>query len=193
MEEELEVQSSSIAFAILTISIVISILTFFFVIKPTWKDSTEKQKVIDNRLANLAILKDKEDKLKELSPKEKEIEETAKKVAAALPEHKDKARLFVELEGLASNSGLFLNSVNEGAPETTTETSSIVPSGVSELSYALGLVGRYENFKNFVINSGQALRILSINKINIKPKEGTEDLNISVNLSTFYGSGSEGE
>lgn len=186
--EEIETKKSANIFIGLAITIVCVILVGIFVIRPLFRDNSLKEKIIEAKRTNLSILKDKESKLSELSSKKDEIEENTRKVLAALPEHQDKARLLVQFEGLASRSNIYLKGATEEATGTSSEEKvSNISSGISEISYNLRFTGTYNDFKNFLINAQKALRILRINKIELKPaSEGGNYLDISVNLSAFF-------
>lgn len=196
MASQINIKKSYYPYIILACSIIVALLAVFFVMKPVFEDMQKKDKVITNKRSNLNILKDNLEKLKELSSQDKEWKEKADLVLAAMPESSDKGRLFMELEGLASGSGLYIDSIREetsvGAGTTSTQSqdsggaSSVqLSGGASELKYTITLSGSYDAVKNFLTYSEKALRILSISKIDITSKEDGS-LNTQITLSAFY-------
>ena len=191
MEDKLNLKSSSYAILVVLVSLIAVILSGFLLIKPLLDDNNAQQKVIEQKRADLNVYKDKEDKLKELSDKKQEIKDDSKAVLAAIPDHEDKDRLFVQFEKLASSSGLYLDSLAEKeVPSSSSKGSSArnksqAPEGVSKLNYVLNLKGNYEGFKNFLANSEKALSILEITRVEIKQKEN-QNLDITLYLSAFY-------
>lgn len=190
VEERVEEKNLTKYYIFLVVAIFLSMLSFFLIMRPIYKDIKNKASIIDVKSWNLNVLKKKDEKLKELSSRSDEIKKSAEKVKAALPEGKDKARLFIEFEGLASSSGLTLISANE---QTSTVDSSSTSgdkqgsvSGVSEVEYKLELKGSPEGFLIFLINSQKALRILRLDKIEVSEKEGDSNLDINITLSAFY-------
>ena len=194
MASQLNIKKSYYPFIILVGSVIIVFLALVFLMKPVFEDIKSKDKIIASKRSASNTLKENLDKLKDLSSQEKEWKEKADLVLAALPENPDKGRLFMELESLASNSGLYVSSIREEDTSQNTGTLSVqsqasestpLPSGASELKYTLTLSGSYDSFKNFLTYSKKALRILRISNIDIKSKEDGS-LDIQVTLSAFY-------
>ena len=193
MASQLNIKKSYYPFIILVGSVIIVFLAVFFLMKPVFEDIKSKDKIIASKRSASNTLKENLDKLKEFSSQEKEWKEKADLVLAALPENPDKGRLFMELESLASNSGLYVSSIREdtsqntGTLSTQSQASESTPlsSGANELKYTLTLSGSYDSFKSFLTYSGKALRILRISKVDIKSKEDGS-LDIQVTLSAFY-------
>lgn len=194
MASQLNIKKSYYPFIILVGSVIVVFLALVFLMKPVFEDIKSKDKIIAGKRSASNTLKENLDKLKELSSQEKEWKEKADLVLASLPENPDKGRLFMELESLTSNSGLYVSSIREEDTSQNTGTlstqsqaseSTPLPSGANELKYTLTLSGSYDSFKNFLTYSKKALRILSISNIDIKSKEDGS-LDIQVTLSAFY-------
>jgi len=197
VEEELKKRKIFSPAVIIIGSVVIVVLAWFFVISPTLKDNEAKQKVIEVRRANLNILKDKLNKLKELSSQEDKIKEDTDKALAALPDNPDYARTLYQIERIGSQSGVFIKSISPSNLEsgsTTAEgttTTQVIP-GVKELEYTLEIRGSYENFKSFLTSFYKGIRVSKIKKIDFKSSTGSSDsLDITITFSTFYKGGGD--
>lgn len=198
MEERVEEKKSNILPVIIISTVLGIILVGFFVLMPIYKDNRLKKSVIDSKRKNLDILTAKEEKLKELSKDEEEIENDAKKVKSALPEHEDKARLFVQLEGFASVSSVVIESVSEEEVENIVQPEgALVIPDTNELIFVLEVRGQYANIKTFLMNMHKGLRIMKINKFEIKKTDDQSNLENSntvvatITFSTYY-KGEEG-
>lgn len=197
MEENVKKKGLSFSIIMLIGAIIIVILAGIFIAKPIYEDNSEKQEIIKIKKINSEILEDKEEKLENIALEygEESIKQDVEKVKSALPEYKDRSRLFNQFEGIAYSSGLWLKSASEGTSKkkkrNAKESSKTTIAGVSRVDYNLVVVGNSESILNFFTNTQKALRVLIINSIYYKGTEGN-DLEITVDLSAFYKSeGSE--
>ncbi len=193
MEEKINKLQTNFIPILIVLTLVVVFFVSFFVIKPLFKDNAEKKKEIELKKENLSILIEKEKRLKELSSKTQEIESDTQIVESALPNHQDKARLYVQFERIASASGVEIKSVaKEQLGDLSMQEGAVIIPGVNELTFTIEVNGHYENVKNFLINMHKGLRILKIEKFAFKKNEDDFDLanlntiQATISLKTYY-------
>jgi len=193
MVEESKIEKySSYAYIIFGLSLVITIAVLLFIIKPLWENNKIKQGVVKNKESKLSYLEDKLGKLEKLSSKENEINDINKKISAALPTFKDKSKLFMQFEGLKVDNGFFDASFGGGSDSANAENTI---TGVSEMSYSLETKSiTYDSLKNFLKNYKSALRLLRVDRLDIKlAEEGKEIIGSQMDVKTFYRSSDNGD
>ncbi len=118
-------------------------------------------------------------------------EEEMNKIKTAVPMNEDTPALLVQLEALASQNGLILNSVNFLTPENQKKNNAqAIPSAaVKTTRVDLSLSGSYGSFKNFIKAVENNLRIMDINFIGLGSQEtsvsaglGLTDFKVSMNV-----------
>jgi len=156
----------------------------------------------------LSEAKDSKQKLNELEAKLPSLQNEESRILEAVPASGDIPGLLVQMEALASQNGLILNSLNFVYPETgngvraalmETDTSggssavapagtsgASLPSSVSALSVSLDLNGNYSSLKNFLIAMENNLRLTDVNTVNFSQGAGDTigygKLNVGVNV-----------
>jgi len=193
MVEESKIEKySSYAYIIFGLSLVITIAVLLFIIKPLWENNKIKQGVVKNKESKLSYLEDKLGKLEKLSSKENELNDINKKISAALPTFKDKSKLFMQFEGLKVDNGFFNASFGGGSDSANAENTI---TGVSEMSYSLETKSiTYDSLKNFLKNYKSALRLLRVDRLDIKlAEEGKEIIGSQMDVKTFYRSSDNGD
>jgi len=111
-----------------------------------------------------------------------------KKISLILPEEKDTASLFMEVESLARKSGLLLNGVDiaqGGAISVPASGGTDSPAlNINKLNINLKIQGidKYDKLKLFLNNIEKEIRILDLNSLTYSP--GTDSYALS--LITYY-------
>lgn len=171
----------------ITGSVLISILLLVFVGRPLYigikanqaesKLKKETRNALEVKLENLKYLKEKEEDLK----KENE------KILAALPEHKDLPRLFMQLDSIAFSSGMEVKKAAEAAAlldGTQTQATTVQSGLISSVKYTLdGTSKSYVNIKEVVSKMGNALRMSMIEGITITDNNG--ELTTALDILTY--------
>lgn len=174
---EVKVQNKYYFYPITVIAgaILICLTLALLFVKPLYKSVSSMNKDIKEKKVVLNALEDKLEKLKKLQSKEQELTEQKNKVLAALPEDKDVARLFVQLEDMVSDTGALVESATESNPLSASQNGTAVNSnisGVNNHNYILKFkTPTYESIKNSVQNAENALRLLNINSLSIDLRE----------------------
>ncbi len=187
VEKDKEVKKYNYAIMLSTAGAIFSILIIFFAIKPLYQknillssESKEKKIRYDNLItkkSNLAALKNKEAELRGM----------AEKVRSALPEAKEIGRLFIQLDSLVSESGGNIQSVSETNSEIVSAQTATASAfaGIDKYSYGMPLsFPSYFSFKNFLINSESALRILNIDSMDVSASDDGA-INATLIVNTF--------
>jgi len=146
-------------------------------------------------------------KLESLKNKYNTMTDEAERVSQSIPKGEDLPGLLVQLEQLASQAGLILNSVNFTVPEvkktkapaltTQSGTSSVSPAAVStkkneakKLSVEVSLSGTQDSLKYFLSSVEENLRIMDVMSFGLTSKGSLSELTMSqtfaVSLITYF-------
>lgn len=148
-----------------------------------WNNFSNTLSELKTKKETLSSLEKKLENLKKLKDKEAELKEKNAKVLAALPEDKDVARLFVQFESIANESGLNVKRAAEaGADSTAATQGASAPSGtVRPVSYTIvSDMQSYGSLKGALAKFEQALRILSLSTINISKTSDAGEVTFTV-------------
>lgn len=165
--------------AVIVTSIVVATLLGLFVGRPLWNGMQQKRAELKQKKVTLTALEVKLENLKQLASREEELKQKNAKVLAALPSDKDVSRLFVQLERVASENGLTVKRVNETVTGTTGGT-------INKLNYEVNAEGSsYLNFRSAVEKLNTALRLLSIDGIDINRTSEKSGITLKLKVLTF--------
>lgn len=180
--EEVKIEKKQYAYGFLVLSVVVAIFAGFFLIKPWLSDNKVQDAKIKNRKEALLNLEYKLLKLSELAKESEEIEQDAEKIKIAMPRDVDKARLIYQLDVLASNAEISLESIADDISLTEDEIESVETLAQKKL-ISLNIKGRYEGVRKFLSEVNKAIRIVKIEKIEIKPQENMQlDINFIASI-----------
>jgi len=158
----------------------------------------------DNLVAwqqKLAQAQESKKKLGELETKYQSIQDEQDRIMQALPPSEDIPGLLVQMEALASQNGLIIDSLSFVYPQSDTgarinvsetegsvaATGSSLPAGVKVLSVNLNLNGNYSSLKNFLKAAENNLRLTDVGKISYSQNDMYSDMGkLSIGLSVYY-------
>ncbi|PIP86708.1 hypothetical protein COV42_02600 [Candidatus Campbellbacteria bacterium CG11_big_fil_rev_8_21_14_0_20_44_21] len=171
-----------------TILIVLAVVVFFSFVNPTYEEVralSEESAQFDNALNRSKELQSVRDEL--LSRYNTFSNENLDRIEKLLPDNLDNVRLILDLDGIASKYGMLIKNVSIADKEE--ETSGVVlpqsPVGKMELSFAM--TGSYSEFKKFMSDLEQSLRIVDLKRLSFKPQEQNEDIiNFEVSVRTYW-------
>lgn len=192
-------------FSILVVILAVGLWGFVW---PQWQVfslNMEEVKSAENSLAETKVLKEKLTSLTALYQDNEKMEELGK-IFFALPQKNDIPSLLVNLESLASQSGLVIKSVGftedakktkssalDSAGETLTASLGSVDTAVKSLGVNLVLSGDYSSFVNFLRSAEMNLRLMDIESLSFQQDEGIfssepslEGSDFSVDLKVYY-------
>jgi len=135
-------------------------------------------------------------KIEELKGDYEENKESLEKVSYILPAEQDIPNLVVQLEALAFENGLVLESINLSSSEKTQtgragEVRESQQGATSQdyqtLTANLKLIGDYAGFKNFLKTVENNIRLMDIISLNFSAESGGLGLfRFDVSLKTYY-------
>lgn len=192
-------------FSILVVILAVGLWGFVW---PQWQVFSlkmEEVKSAENNLAETKVLKEKLASLTALYQNKEKTEEL-EKIFSALPQKNDIPSLLVNLESLASQSGLVIKSVgftedakktkssaSDSAGGTLTASLGSANMAVKSLGVSLVLSGDYSGFVNFLRSAEMNLRLMDIESLSFQQDKGIfssepsiEGSDFSVDLKVYY-------
>jgi len=170
---------------VIGISIIIVLAIIFLAIRPIYRGNIKVVKETKVKRDELNALEDRLSSLKDLKDREADLTEEKNRVLVALPEGKDVPKLFVQLEKIISDTGASVESVEEG--DLSTSTTSVASAkgenikDVTNYKYKVAFTTpTYESFKNVLLNSEKALRLIDISAIDISYKDNSFAIKLSL-------------
>lgn len=177
--------------SVISLTVLSVLLLFFLAIRPLYNSNKSFSAELKSKKENLTYLEDKKSKLDGLKSREAELNEDAKKVAAALPTEKDAGRIFIQFDQIANSVGAKLTSVSEAgsgssAGSTTSTTTTNVGAGLTKISYSAPItLPGYSNFIDILNRAEGALRIFKIDNINLSADQSGANMTTNLQVSTF--------
>ena len=171
-----------------TLLIIIAVITFFTFIDPTYKEV--KALNIENNQFDQALNRSKElqairDKL--LSRYNTFSTGDLDRIDKLLPDNVDNVRLILDLDGIASKYGMLVREVVivKGNEDSGDAVNTGIRIGKIELSFKI--TAPYEDFKKFVRDLEQSLRIVDIKSLSFKPRAENRDLmDFNIVITTYW-------
>jgi len=164
---------------------ILFVLIMFFLLKGMMNKNKKISAEVNANKQKLEVLEDKLSKLKDLKGKEKELLEEKKRLLSALPEKKDIPRLFVQFEKMVETTGSKVSSATGGAGSAQALTTVQEIPGITTYDYEIkATTTTYESFKNVVLNSENALRLLNITGFTIATKDN-KSFDVSFSLKAY--------
>lgn len=176
---------------VISLTVLSVLLLFFLAIRPLYNSNKSFSAELKSKKENLTYLEDKKSKLDGLKSREAELNEDAKKVAAALPTEKDAGRIFIQFDQIANSVGAKLTSVSEAgsgssAGSATATTTTNVGAGLTKISYSAPItLPGYSNFIDILNRAEGALRIFKIDNINLSADQSGANMTTNLQVSTF--------
>jgi Tfp pilus assembly protein PilO len=168
-------------------SVFLFFILIFLVGSPLYREYKKASTTLKEKQTVLTKLEEKLTNLKTLKSTEAELKEKNAKVMAALPTDKDVSRLFVQFENIANQNGLSIATVQEAtATAVSTPTPAPASTSVRAVSYTVtGATSDYGSLKSALTKLEEALRILSVSKVEVTGATGNSTLNITLTVSTY--------
>jgi len=179
VKEKNQFQEYKYLVIVVSVSLLVAITLMSFIGRPLFNGIREQSRTIEEKRLVLEKKEEKLTNLKALSEREDFLKQENERVLAALPNDNEVARLFVQLERIATESGLKIESVSgQDLTESTGESSG---SGIVALSYKLsGTASDYGSFKQALSKMESALRILNVSELSITGQDGSLSLNLTI-------------
>ena len=171
------------------ILLVISVALFYVFVDPQYQkvkvlssEASEYRSVIDN----VNDLTDKRDALLEKLQSLNKTEVT--RLGKVLPDHVDAVRLAMDFDAIAAKYGISIKNIrvtNDKKENTTTVIDTSLSRPYKKVNITFEFIATYENFRKFMRDIEQSLRIIDIRSINFV----TNDTNFSeyeVSIDTYW-------
>ncbi len=141
-----------------------------------------KQTIIKEREAQAMV-----DRARDLAKDYETMKDEIDKVNIFLPDDEDQASVIIGLEEIASESGIFLESISF-APQS----SPLVAAGGGDialwkdLSLQISASGSYSSFKNFIKAVEKNMRLMDVRAARVNSQENDKQFKLSVDLDAHY-------
>jgi len=173
--------------------IIIAAVLFFTFTNPRYEEV--KILVAENKQFDEALLRSKELQFvrDELLNKYNMIStEDLEKIKKLLPDNVDNIRLILDLDGIASTYGLLIRnvSISDGSSNEGTRggaQSVQISNDLDQIQLQFNVTSSYENFKNFMRDLEQSLRIVDLKTLTVTTQDETGDiLNFGLTIKTYW-------
>lgn len=181
--------------------ILTSIGVFFGYLNPTYGGVTGN---VDLKEQSIRELKEEQGRYVDALNKTKEIEQARtglleqfalipangrERLERLLPDHIDSVRLIIDVNNIAAQYGMTLKNISLDKPDTATASETSNDLGPSTGRFkAVGLKfsveGSYDNFRSFVRDLEQSLRLVDIDTISFSSSEDV--YGYSIGISTYH-------
>lgn len=152
-------------FSILILAAIV--LVVIFLILPQFSRIKNIKSEINNLKTELSKKTELSEKIDEMILKYNELVAKLQKINFVIPKGQEKPELIVQIESLAKESGLIVESiVFKEVSQKESETA-----GYKILNISLGLSGNYQAFKNFLVAVEQNIRLMDVQSIDFSSPE----------------------
>jgi len=172
-----------------TFLIIISVTAFLMYVNPNYEEVRilkAESKEFDEALVKSRELHRVRDGL--LSKYNTFSSTDLKKLEKLLPDNVDNVRLILDLDGIASRHGLQVSNLSIATEEK--DVSKVVTdssSQVGKIGLSLKVNASYNDFKNFVRDLEQSLRIVDVKSLNFAPKTGVDEkIDFNLTINTYW-------
>jgi len=178
---------------IIIVLITVFLVVVFFLDWPLFKQTSSLRDEIKSYNKLIEERKELIAKVEQLKDIYEDRQTDINKVYYALPQRQEIPELIVQLEALASENGLILESLDIKEKKRATETNekkAAVSSQINILEISLALSGSYPAFKGFLEALEYNVRIMDVQKIEFSFKKGQEEgaafLGFNLDLLVYY-------
>lgn len=182
--------------------ILASIGVFFGYINPTYRGITGNAELSERSIQEL---QEEQSRYVDALQKTKEIEQARtglleqfaripangrERLEKLLPDHIDSVRLIIDINTIAAQYGMALKNINvEQSDEAAGSTTSLPLGPAEERFKAVGLKfsieGSYDNFRSFIRDLEQSLRLVDIDTVSFSPSEDVYGYSIGISTYRF--------
>ena len=173
-----------------TLLIILAVIMFLSFVDPTYKEIkvlAAENEEFDEALDRSRELQSVRDDL--LSKYNTFSTENLNKIEKLLPDNVDNVRLILDLDGIASQYGIVIKGLTILGDNSSNESGDVViaTTNLGEIELSFNVDASYEDFKRFMKDLEQSLRIVDMKKLTITPKIQGEDLfGFGLNIKTYW-------
>ncbi len=164
--------------------IFVGIIILSFVLSGLYKQSKKLTDEMNEKTNYLTQLQDRKKILDDLSSREDELKKDAAALSSALPDSKDIGRLFIQLNGLITDSGGSVKGIaGGGTGDSGTGTSTTITSSLRKYSFTLPVnLQNYEAVKSLLTKTKKVIRLMDVSSISMSsPDGGKMDATVTIN------------
>lgn len=179
--------STKRAFSILiaAIMLVVSFAVYVYLIKPSYQEISKKRGQLFTKQNQLKEYKSAVGQIQKLLAAYKDFAEIQKSVSQMIPTEPMIPHAMNQINGIASLSGLSLQSMTIKELSVSLGTSLVKGRGTLRINARLG--GTYESMKAFLNNIESNVRIFNINSIKLDKAGSTPNVfSFNFEIDTFY-------
>jgi len=182
---------------IVLVFIVGAFVVFFEFIRPAYDDAQQVRSEVISREQFVTDQQEAIQQVQQLIASYQSQATVQDSVTKALPNAPDFAGALYQLNGIASGSGVGLQSLTVSAPTLSTSkptpgvssdpTALVRPIGA--LTFQVKYAGRYEDVKTFLQNIENNVRLFDVQSINVQPagtKGVTDFFTVDMSVVTYY-------
>lgn len=170
---------SNLIGAYLAIGLIVALLVFFAVIKPTFTKAASLGRDIASVNGKIAALNQLSVDTESLRGNYQAIKYRRDQILAQLPVKSEEERLLALLSNLASSSGVVMGNFSPAGVQSTGSLASISTYGVSTSTS-----GSYESIQKFLGRIEEAARFIDIKSVSLAGQGGS--LQASLSLNAYY-------
>jgi len=173
-----------------TFLIIIAVITFLSFIDPMYKEVkalTAESAQFDEALIRSKELQSVRDNL--LSRYNTFSTENLDRIEKLLPDNVDNVRLILDLDSIASQYGMVIKglSISGGSGKDDNGERVQLETKLGKIELSFNVTASYEDFKKFLKDLEQSLRIVDIRELSIKPKKTIADsLDFDLSIRTYW-------
>lgn len=191
-------------FILIVLVLVIGLMVWQFFI-PAFLSVSALRTGLDSERGKLEETKKLNEKLKSLGGDYVKVGKDAEKIFDALPKKENIPGVLIQMEAMASQNGLILNSIDfsnvvddkkkisnvldAGAGAGGALAATVPTSPLKTMKVGLSLSGNYQSLKDFLKATESSLRIMDVNNISFGNKakeEGSESVSFKVDMIVYY-------
>jgi Tfp pilus assembly protein PilO len=169
--------------------VIISIVGWIVFIVPTYRDGATVRKENADYEAVLENSRKLDEARSSLLKKYQSFNKSdIDRLAVMVPESPDNVKLILELDNLASRSGLALQNA-----KVADDIKTVAPAGsqvsndpYEKLRLEFTLVGTYNNFTQFMKSMEGSLRLIDINKVSFVASDDKQNYQFTVGVTTYW-------
>jgi len=174
---------------ILSISlIVIAVIVFFSFIDPVYKEIKDlrvESRQFDDALLNSKELQSTRDSL--LSRYNTFSSEDLNRAEKFLPDNVDNVRLILDLDSIASTYGILIKNVSIDQKEKEVGETIEINKKIDEIELSFSITAPYDDFKDFMRDLEQSLRVVDIKELSFQSRENNRNLlDYDVTIKTYW-------
>jgi len=173
-----------------TVLILLAVAAFFTFVDPTYKEIkilSEENSQFDEALNRSKELQAVRDGL--LSRYNTFSTESIDRIDKLLPDNVDNVRLILDLDSIASKHGMLIKNVSISDNDSSNENTNIITqdSPIGEIDLSFKVTSPYADFKRFISDLEQSLRIVDIKRLSFRPRsESAELFDFDVSIRTYW-------